>query len=206
MTDRQHAHPEQGKEQGKEQGTAPGSAPDREPGKEPGKELAKLPCLGPASAMVDTLYGMIGQSKFFEDFTLDDVRKLSQFMTVYRADPGDTIIREGATDDYMLFILEGRINIVKTDAHGERHPMTSVGPGATLGEMSMIDGEPRFATCIALDATTFSVFARNSMVRIIMEEPQLGAKVLIKLVTLLSQRLRDTSSSLLHYLERTESV
>ncbi|MDY6982663.1 MAG: cyclic nucleotide-binding domain-containing protein [Pseudomonadota bacterium] len=172
----------------------------------PRPELAKLTCLGSASNMVDALFDMIGRSRFFEDFTLDDVRKLSQFMTVYRAEAGDTIIREGDTDDYMLFVLEGRINIVKTDAHGERHPMASVGPGSTLGEMSMIDGEPRFATCIALDATTFSLFARDAMVRIIMEEPQLGAKILIKLVTMLSQRLRDTSSSLLHYLERSETV
>lgn len=169
-------------------------------------ELGKLKCLGSANNMVEALLEMLGRSKFFEDFTLDDILKLSQFMMVYRADPGDTIIREGDTDDYMLFILEGRINIVKTDAHGERRPMTTVGPGATLGEMSMIDGEPRFATCIAIDATTFSVFARDSMVRIIMEEPHLGAKILIKLVTLLSQRLRDTSSSLLHYLERSETV
>lgn len=173
---------------------------------DPHSELGKLKCLGSANNMVEALLEMLGQSKFFEDFTLDDILKLSQFMMVYHAEPGDTIIREGDTDDYMLFILEGRINIVKTDAHGERRPMTSVGPGATLGEMSMIDGEPRFATCIAIDATTFCVFARDSMVRIIMEEPALGAKILIKLVTLLSQRLRDTSSSLLHYLERSETV
>jgi len=43
---------------------------------------------------------------------------------------------------------------------------------------------------------------RDAMVRIILEEPSLGAKLLIKLVTLLSQRLRQTSSTLLHYMER----
>jgi CRP-like cAMP-binding protein len=68
--------------------------------------------------------------------------------------------------------------------------------------MSMIDGEPRFATCIAVDSTTFSVLSRDNMVKIILEEPSLGSKILIKLVTLLSQRLRSTSSNLLHYLER----
>ena len=172
----------------------------------PNSELNKLKCLGSANNMVDELFGMLGHSKFFQDFTRDDIFTLSQFMMVFRAEPGDTIIREGDTDDFMLFILEGLINIVKTDAHGERRSMTSVGPGATLGEMSMIDGEPRFATCIAIDATTFSVFNRDSMVRIIMEEPALGAKILIKLVTLLSQRLRDTSSNLLHYLERSDAV
>ena len=70
----------------------------------------------------------------------------------------------------------------------------------------MIDGEPRFATCIAIDTTTFAVFGRDAMVKIIMEEPALGAKILIKLVTLLSQRLRETSVSLLQHLERSNAV
>lgn len=168
--------------------------------------LSQLENLGSASSMVDVLFNSLGHSRFFEDFTRDNITSLSQFMQVYRAEPGQTIIREGATDDYMLFILEGLVNIVKTDANGDRRSMTYVGPGATLGEMSMIDGEPRFASCIAIDATIISVFSRDSMVRIIMEEPSLGAKILIKLVTLLSQRLRETSSSLLHYLERSDAV
>ena len=156
--------------------------------------------------MVDVLLTSLGHSKFFEDFTRENIIQLSQFMHVYRAEPGETIIKEGETDDYMLFILEGLINIIKSDSAGEPRSMAEVGPGAILGEMSMIDGEPRFATCIAIDATIFSVFSRDSMVKIIMEEPALGAKILIKLVTLLSQRLRETSSSLLHYLERSDAV
>ena len=112
------------------------------------------------------------------------------------------IIREGDVDDYMLLIILGKVDIVKTDKRGAVQPMTSVGPGMTLGEMSMIDGEPRFATCVAAEPTTFAVLSRDSMVRIILEEPGLGSKLLIKLVTLLSQRLRQTSSTLLHYMER----
>lgn len=168
--------------------------------------LKQLTSLGSASAIVDVLFSALGHSKFFEDFTRENISTLSQFMQIYRAEPGQTIIKEGDTDDYMLFVLEGLINIVKTDANGDRRSMTYVGPGSTLGEMSMIDGEPRFATCIAIDATIFSVFSRDSMVRIIMDEPALGSKILIKLVTLLSQRLRETSSSLLHYLERSDAV
>jgi CRP-like cAMP-binding protein len=168
--------------------------------------LQQLECMGPASSIVDVLYGMLGHSKFFVDFTRDNIVSLAKFMQIYHASPGATIIREGETEDYMLFIMDGRVNIVKADKHGELRSMTSVGPGATLGEMSMIDGEPRFASCIAIDATTFSVFSRDSMVDIIMADPALGAKILIKLVTLLSQRLRETSTSLLPYLQRSDTV
>ena len=151
--------------------------------------------------MVQRIFEMIGHSKFFSDFTREEIERLAVFMQIYRAEVGQTIIQEGDVDDNLLLIVEGRVEIAKTDSHGDRRPMTVVGPGATLGEMSMIDGEPRFATCIAVEETTFAVLSRDSMVRIIIEEPALGSKILIKLVTLLSQRLRATSSNLLQYLE-----
>jgi CRP/FNR family cyclic AMP-dependent transcriptional regulator len=164
--------------------------------------LDSLTNLGEGSTLVQQIFEMIGHSQFFADFTREDVDRLTGFMQVYRANAGQEIIHEGDVDDYMLLIIEGRVEIVKTDSQGNHRPMTAVGPGATLGEMSMIDGEPRFATCIAVDSTTFSVLSRDSMVKIILEDPGLGSKILIKLVTLLSQRLRSTSSNLLHYLER----
>ena len=154
-----------------------------------------------SDTMVQQIFEMIGHSKFFSDFTREDIERLIAFMQIYRAETGQTIIQEGDVDDNLLLIVEGRVEITKADSHGDRRPMTVVGPGATLGEMSMIDGEPRFATCVALEATTFAVLSRDSMVKIIIEEPALGSKILIKLVTLLSQRLRATSSNLLQYLE-----
>jgi CRP-like cAMP-binding protein len=164
--------------------------------------LKSLENLGEGTALAQQIYDMIGRSRFFDDFSREDVQELAGFMLVYRAEPGNMIIREGDVDDYMLLIIQGKVDIVKTDKRGVIQAMTSVGPGMTLGEMSMIDGEPRFATCVAVEPTTFAVLSRDSMVRIILEEPVLGSKLLIKLVTLLSQRLRQTSSTLLHYMER----
>jgi CRP/FNR family cyclic AMP-dependent transcriptional regulator len=164
--------------------------------------LKTLENLGEGTALAQQIYDMIGHSRFFDDFSREDVQELAAFMQVFRAEPGSMIIREGDVDDYMLLIIQGKVDIVKTDKRGVIQAMTSVGPGMTLGEMSMIDGEPRFATCIAVEPTTFAVLSREAMVRIILEAPSLGAKLLIKLVTLLSQRLRQTSSTLLHYMER----
>jgi CRP-like cAMP-binding protein len=84
---------------------------------------------------------------------------------------------------------------------GEQQHMTTVGPGMTLGEMSMIDGEPRFATCLASRITVFAVLGRDNMAKIILDHPSLGSKILVKLVTMLSLRLRQTSAKLLQYME-----
>jgi CRP-like cAMP-binding protein len=75
--------------------------------------------------------------------------------------------------------------------------MAVVEAGQSLGEMSMIDGEPRFATCVATQPTLIAVLHRESLARIIVEQPMLGAKILMELVLMLSQRLRATGERLL---------
>ena len=164
------------------------------------KLLAGLEDLGNGAAFADQIFSLVGSSQFFAEFNREDIDLLASFMRVYHAKPEQLIIREGDIGDYMLLVIRGEVDIYKQNLMGEKQLMTSVTPGMTLGEMSMIDGEPRFATCVALKETTFSVLTREDMVKIILEKPSLGAKILIKLVTMLSQRLRHTSATLLQYI------
>jgi CRP/FNR family transcriptional regulator, cyclic AMP receptor protein len=169
-----------------------------------GSDLGRLDALEDLGAGADyagAIFGLVGRSQFFTEFTRADTDLLASYMHIYRAKPQQTIIHEGDTGDYMLMIIDGEVDIYKTNLLGGQQYMTSVKPGATLGEMSMIDGAPRFATCVALRTTTFGVLTRDDMGRIIHDRPGLGAKILIKLVTLLSQRLRQTSAQLLHFLK-----
>ena len=166
------------------------------------QQLAHLEFLGDAVQFAGQMHALIPNSALLENFSPGEVQLLANFMDVYRAAPGAEIIREGDGGDFMLMVLEGRVEVLKRDRWNTPQVLASVDAGRTLGEMSMIDGEPRFATCIAVEPTTFAVLSREAMVRIILEAPSLGAKLLIKLVTLLSQRLRQTSSTLLHYMGR----
>ena len=165
------------------------------------KQLSHLEELGTGESYARKIFELVGRSPFFAEFERDDIDLLAGYMRVYRAEGGQALIREGDDGDFMLLLMEGSVDIYKHSAQGERQLMTSVSPGVTLGEMSMIDGEPRFATCIATDVTTFAMLTRDAMVNIILEKPSLGAKILIKLVTLLSQRLRQTSARLLQFME-----
>ena len=164
--------------------------------------LRHLEQVGKGSAVANEIYGLVGKSLFFAEFSREDISVLAGYMVVYRAAPGETIIREADGGDYMLLIIEGAVDIFKRGTRDEQQHMTTVGPGMTLGEMSMIDGEPRFATCIATEPTVFSVLHRDDMAKIILDHPSLGSKILVKLVSMLSARLRQTSARLLQYMER----
>ena len=45
------------------------------------------------------------------------------------------------------------------------------------------------------------MLTRDSMAKIILDHPSLGSKILVKMVTMLSQRLRQTSARLLRFME-----
>jgi len=125
------------------------------------------------------------------------VRLLAHFMEVYRAEPGMEVLREGDGGDFMLMLIEGRVEVRKRDRWNTQQLIATVEAGNTLGEMSMIDGEARFATCVAVTPVLFAALDRDSLARIIVEQPMLGAKILMELVLMLSRRLRSTGQRLL---------
>src|SRR5476651_2351447 len=97
--------------------------------------------LGDATGFVDRIYEMLDSIELFEDFERAEIRLLAHFMQAYRVPAGSEIIHEGDAGDYMLLIIDGEIDIFKNDHDGLRKRIAVVGPGKTLGEMSMIDGQ-----------------------------------------------------------------
>jgi len=165
--------------------------PDRPP------QLAHLEYLGDAIKFAAQIHELIPKCTLLENFAPAEVRLLARFMQVYRVDPGVEIIREGDGGDFMLMIVDGKVEVHRRDRWNTPQLLAVVEAGRTLGEMSMIDGEARFATCIAVEPALIAVLDRESLARIIVEQPLLGAKILMELVLMLSQRLRATSQRLL---------
>ena len=163
--------------------------------------LAHLEHLGDATKFSPQIHALIPRCDLLENFSPAEVRLLAHFMDVYQAPAGAEIIHEGEGGDFMLMLIEGKVEVLKRDRWNTPQLIAVVEAGKTLGEMSMIDGEPRFATCVAAEQTVLAVLNRESLARIIVEQPMLGAKILMELVLMLSQRLRSTSGRLLQLLD-----
>ena len=161
--------------------------------------------LGDAVPFVGRIREIIEAIQLFEDFEPDELEGLARYMRCYRAPLGTEIIREGDQGDFMLLLLDGSVEIVKKDVRGSAQIMGTAGPGKTLCEMSLIDGEPRFASCVALDTVEIAVLDRESLSRIIAEEPRIGVKLMMELLMLLNQRLRSVSAQLLDCMEARRS-
>jgi CRP/FNR family cyclic AMP-dependent transcriptional regulator len=170
------------------------------------QQLAHLEYLGDATEFAAKMQALIPKCNLLENFSYSEVQTLAHFMHAYRAESGVEIIREGDGGDFMLMLIEGRAEVYKRDRWNTPQLLATVEAGRTLGEMSMIDGDARFATCLAAEPTLIAVLDRESLARIIVEQPLLGAKILMELVLMLSQRLRNTSERLLGMLDEQQAA
>ncbi len=157
--------------------------------------------LGDATPHVGRIFDIIEHIRLFEDFERAEIAVLASYMSCYRAGAGAEIIREGDQGDFMFLMLEGTVEILKLDPDSNLPVRVGVaGPGRILGEMSLVDGEPRFASCVAAESCLFAALDRDALSRIITDQPTIGIKVLMQLVMLLNQRLRDVSNALMRCL------
>jgi CRP-like cAMP-binding protein len=103
----------------------------------------------------------------------------------------------------MMVLLRGIVDVGKrrvalsdTEEASEITRLAVLKDGASIGEMSMLDGEPRYASCWALSEVEVAVLTRAAVQKLITVHPAVGAKLLVKITQLLAQRLRNTSNQL----------
>lgn len=103
------------------------------------------------------------------------------------------IFSEGDPGDAAYLILTGTVDIIKKA--GDAHVVIAqVGQGAIIGEMALIDSEPRMATARAAVKTAVTVIPSKEL-EIRLERLQKFDPVLRRLVGMMVQRMRDANFS-----------
>ncbi len=157
--------------------------------------------IGRATEFADEIYGLMAKTPLFSSLDMEETRRLGSFMYVYEAPPGVTVIQEGEIGDFMLLLMGGMVDVLRRNRYNYPSRIAVAHAGHALGEMSMFDGEPRFASCVTLEKCRIAVLTRDALMLVLADEARLGNKILLKLVQLLSERLRQTSAKLVSYLE-----
>jgi CRP/FNR family transcriptional regulator, cyclic AMP receptor protein len=171
-------------------------------------QTAGLQMLGLCADLAAITHGWRHEASLLEDLSAAEANALGALMPRVSAKPGQVLIREGEVGDWMLIILSGTVDVTKQTEQGHEDGdkpsrLAVVKQGAALGEMSMLDAAPRYATCTAIEQVEAAVLTRAAVAELIHSHPTTGAKVLVKLTQLLAQRLRNTSNQLVKLLQNT---
>ena len=74
--------------------------------------------------------------------------------------------------------------------------MSVIGPGSMIGEMGLLDGEPRSASCTAATDLTAAVLPRDAMLKLIKTKSEVAARLMLAVSKRLSDRLREANRTI----------
>lgn len=112
---------------------------------------------------------------------------------------GETIFHQGDPGDALHVVTTGAVKIVLPSAEGEEAIIATLRPGDFFGELALLDGAPRSATAIALEATETAVLPRAAFRDLLDRDPSLRDALLAGLAHELRRITKHVEE--LHFLD-----
>jgi CRP/FNR family transcriptional regulator, cyclic AMP receptor protein len=161
------------------------------------------------SSSADRAAEMLSAPSALMQLSHDEARAVVAYMKPHRIPEGVTFIREGDTDetDFMLLVLDGEVT-VETIVVSRTAPITVtvLGPGALIGEMGLLDGAPRSASCTAMSDLRCAILTRDSLSQLLNDDPRTAAKLMMAISLRIAERMRDNQDKLKLYAQLTQAM
>ncbi len=152
--------------------------------------------LGSVSDFVNEFIDAVGPQALFDGFDREETALLTQYMECYGVPRDALVIREGDEGDFLAILVTGRAMIIKS-YEGVEKVVHDLQPGEMIGEMSLIDGKRRFASCVTTEPSDFAVLSHERLLSLLENHPRLGNKILLMLLALTTNRLRLATTFML---------
>jgi len=135
----------------------------------------------------------VRQVSLFGGLNSEQVHRLAGVCSTKTSAPGEHIFAEGENGKVMLVVLEGEAAIYVA---GKRQPVGRVGPGESLGEMSLLTGAGHSATALASTAVEVATLSHHDLAELVRLRPDIGALIYKNLAVGLGQKLKRSDLAL----------
>ncbi len=141
--------------------------------------------------------------------SLEEALIVVSYMIPRKIPMNTTFITEGDKKDtgYMVLLLEGEVTVENIVV--SRHTPVTVnvlGPGSLIGEMGLVDGNARLASCTASTDVRCAVLSREALGKLSLEDPRTAAKLMFAVSLRVAERLRDTTLKLKMYSQLVQAM
>jgi len=150
--------------------------------------------------MVEKIAPLLLTSEALITLSLEDAKIVASYMTVSRLAPETVVFQANQTDvasDYMLLVLEGEILIEALSSGDSTVIVNVLGAGHLIGEMGVLDGGPRSATCTAQTDVEVALLTRSRLEEVMEDHPRIASRFLMAIAKRLADRVRLGNHKLL---------
>ena len=128
----------------------------------------------------------LGHVALFKDLSKRNLTRIDQIGYVKHLRAGDVLMTQGDPGNEMMVVIDGRAAVRR----GKRK-IGECGPGQCLGEMALLDKEPRSATVVALEPMRLVVIPGTDFRKLLAKMPRLTEGLL----SAMSARLREANAA-----------
>lgn len=125
----------------------------------------------------------------------DELAALAAIAHVRRLARGQVLFSEGEPSDHLFLVRSGRLRVFLASPRGGELVLSVPGPGETLGELSVLDRQPRSANVEALEATELIAIAGDDVRTLLETSPTALQAVALELAAGM-RRLSGTAADL----------
>jgi len=121
---------------------------------------------GDLGALFKRRYIQQGLARAMPALDLSQGAGLAAIFKLVHHKPGDVIIKQGNAADAFFVIVSGSVDVFKERKDGRAH-LRTLEPGAYMGEIGILQGQPRTATCEAKTAVDVIRIERDAFVSLL---------------------------------------
>ncbi len=99
------------------------------------------------------------------------------------------VFKEGDPGDALYIVKNGKINILKRTSSGVDSVLATLSKNAVIGDMAVIDDQPRSASVATVQDSTFLVITKTDFKQLLGSTPEISFQIL----KLMTERLRTTN-------------
>lgn len=143
---------------------------------------------------------LLKKINLFENLFESELEKILRICLKQTYTKDAVIFKEGDPGDRCYIITAGSVRISKFIPNIGEEALAVLKPGDYFGEMALVDNFPRSANAIANEDSVVFGINKTELDKILIEDRELGYKLLWTFTKTLSKRLRETNEKLMSFL------
>jgi CRP-like cAMP-binding protein len=143
----------------------------------------------------------LGRCPLFSGLGTESRRAIAQSLRTRRFRRGEVLFHEGDPGDALFIVASGAVKVVVPSDDGDEAILATLRRGDFLGELALLDGAPRSASAIALEATETLALPRVRFTALVASEPAIRDALLSSLAAELRRLTAHVAE--LHFLDLT---
>ena len=132
---------------------------------------------------------LLGTIPLFAGLTAEQLGEISALARVRALAAREVVVNQGEPARALFAILRGRLKVASSGPDGRDTVLGIMAEGEVFGEVALLDGGVRSATCTAIEPCELLVIDREQFLQLLESSPGIA----VKLLDVLAQRLRRLS-------------